>query len=94
MVHPTETELSFQVSKDLGHTQFLQKSTEVEGSISQKVIEEKKRSTAEATCNQKMVQSVESKITENRKVTTAKMSTSQSFSSEETIEYEDEEVDA
>lgn len=71
----------------------MEKTASVEGSLSQKVIEENKTSTAEAHCSQKVTQSVESKIEGNRKVFTAKMATSQSFSSEETTEYEFEECD-
>lgn len=66
---------------------MMEKSESLEGSLSQKVVQENMTSSADVQCSQKVVQSVEQTVSESRKVTTAKFSSSQSFSSEEVHEY-------
>lgn len=72
----------------------MEQTTSVEGSLSQTVVEENRKTSAEAKCAQTVSQSVETICTDNRKVTTAKFSSSQSFSSEEFTEYAEVEEDA
>lgn len=56
-----------------------------------KIVEENKVTNQTAECNATVQRSMESQVSENRKMTCTKFSSSSSFSSEEVTEYAEEE---
>lgn len=56
-----------------------------------KIVEDNKVTNQTAECNATIKQSVETQVSETRKMTCTKVSSASSFSSEEVIEYAEEE---
>lgn len=72
----------------MGNTQSLEKSAEFKGTQSSKVVEETGSSSQNVECSAKVVQSMSKTVSENKTVTTKRTATSQSYSFEESGEYE------
>lgn len=76
----------FQSHKDLGHTQISEKGAEFDSTITKSIVEDHKTHKSESNKNVKQSESVE--ISENKQVMKSSWETSQSYSMEETEEYE------
>lgn len=76
----------FQFNKDLGHTQISGKAAEFDSTVNKSIIEDHKTHKSESNKNVKQSESVE--VSENKQVMKSSWETSQSYSMEETEEYE------
>nr|CAI5869279.1 unnamed protein product [Callosobruchus analis] len=72
--------------KDLGHTKIHEKTAEFESEEKKSLVEENRTQQSQST--RSVVQSEKTEVSQNRKVMSSSFQTSQSYSMEETEEYE------
>lgn len=79
------------MTQESAQKKYLEKTHSLEGAMQTKIVEDNRVTNQKAECNANVLQSMETQVSENRKTTCTKFSSSSSFSSEEVTEYADEE---